>query len=430
MKKFLWVPGAVATTLFLLHFFGAAGFSLAGSDFRFALQISPRGITEISFPPVGKIAAQTHLSPLKLTLTLEGIDPDQLVSLLASPDYQALMEQEVKKAFQQVLFYFLVLAALGGLLPFLLFPKRQWRTYLGGTLTGLFTFLFLSAGVYVTYNPAAFLNPTYTGFLKTTPQIFSLAQKAVTNNQSLESQAHNLTLHLTHFFTQLNSLPSHQALAKSTHILHISDLHSNPLAYTFLKEILANFRVDVVVDTGDLSELGTPLEVTLTQNLQEIKVPYFFVPGNHDSLSVLHALQKFPQVKVLTEGKVREIAKIKFLGLQSPEEFQGLSKLQPDVIALHDCYAAEELFGEAPVILCGHSHRQEIKNEAGTILVNAGTSGAAGGRGLVEGEVPYTFAFLYFQPPSTHQRAKLLAVDLLTIEQPSFCFHLERKFFN
>ncbi|KKM10241.1 hypothetical protein SY88_14315 [Clostridiales bacterium PH28_bin88] len=68
--------------------------------------------------------------------------------------------------------------------------------------------------------------------------------------------------------------------------------------------IVTLFPVDAIVDTGDLTDYGTPLEALLVKRLGSIAVPYLFVPGNHDSPAVIQELEQLPNVKVLQEDPV------------------------------------------------------------------------------------------------------------------------------
>jgi predicted MPP superfamily phosphohydrolase len=71
----------------------------------------------------------------------------------------------------------------------------------------------------------------------------------------------------------------------------ISDTHigsPNGGAEEDLRRTVADINqmegIDFVVITGDITELGTDAEIKLAkQILDELKVPYYIIPGNHDS---------------------------------------------------------------------------------------------------------------------------------------------------
>ena len=103
----------------------------------------------------------------------------------------------------------------------------------------------------------------------------------------------------------------------------------------------------------------------------------------------------------------------------------------PDILALHNPLMAEPFLGRLPLILCGHTHSAGIyfDGESPTILVNAGTTGASGVRGLLAPhQNPYSAVILYFNPGSDGGM-ELAAADLISIEQLQDSFTLQR-FYN
>jgi hypothetical protein len=97
--------------------------------------------------------------------------------------------------------------------------------------------------------------------------------------------------------------------------------------------------------------------------------------------------------------------------------------LPPDVLLLHNHRVAEPLAGTVPVILYGHDHRARVTREAGSVLVDAGTSGAAGVRYFTVADPPaYTAALLTFSPGSP---PRLTAVDLIEVREPAGGFSIQ-----
>ena len=45
--------------------------------------------------------------------------------------------------------------------------------------------------------------------------------------------------------------------ADTVRVLHVSDLHLNPQAFDVIEQIVDQFAIDVVVDTGDINDWGT-----------------------------------------------------------------------------------------------------------------------------------------------------------------------------
>lgn len=70
-------------------------------------------------------------------------------------------------------------------------------------------------------------------------------------------------------------------------ILHISDLHvgrvATPEPMTALGELIAQLEPDLLVVTGDLTHRGRSAELEHAKSLlEELSLPFFVVPGNHD----------------------------------------------------------------------------------------------------------------------------------------------------
>ena len=133
----------------------------------------------------------------------------------------------------------------------------------------------------------------------------------------------------------------------------------------------------------------------------------------------------------------------------SPEEMEqgavALSSLvkaqpqMPDIVAVHDPKETAWIVGRTPLILCGHMHREsieireaplppktpsEISPLTRTIICNAGTTGAAGGRYFErDSGVPFSCAVLTFRRdikpvriPLRNLRPQLRAIDLIVLD--------------
>ena len=57
-------------------------------------------------------------------------------------------------------------------------------------------------------------------------------------------------------------------------VLHISDLHLNPTSYDIVESVVEQFGIDVVVDTGDSTDLGTVAELPYVNAIGRLEVPY------------------------------------------------------------------------------------------------------------------------------------------------------------
>jgi hypothetical protein len=98
----------------------------------------------------------------------------------------------------------------------------------------------------------------------------------------------------------------------------------------------------------------------------------------------------------------------------------------PDIAAVHDSGQASLLPGLVPVILSGHIHRSSVDVVDGSILINAGSTGAGGIRGVERAsETPSSVQVLYFDPGTV----RLVAVDTIVIYGFSQEFQVSRRVF-
>jgi len=207
--------------------------------------------------------------------------------------------------------------------------------------------------------------------------------------------------------------------------------------------------VDIIIDTGDATDYGTPIEADLAGSIAEIGLPWVFVPGNHDSPAVIETLASLDNVYVLEEdllyledldfavaGIADPASADTSMTVRSREDYKNaaarlkevISKAdqQPAVIISHHLYIVEEFTEMDAVLLHGHTHRVSINSEGKAILIDAGTSGGAGIRGLMaSGEVPYSMVLLHFN--RIEDRWVVTAADIITVNQLNSGFVLDRR---
>ena len=107
------------------------------------------------------------------------------------------------------------------------------------------------------------------------------------------------------------------------------------------------------------------------------------------------------------------------------------SNTKPDILAVHNPKSTENLSGIVPIILNGHTHKNSVKKENGSFIINAGTTGAAGIRGIQsKGEIPYSAVMLYFKKTEELKQPQLFAADVIKISNFTLGFQVERVFFN
>ncbi|NLO88942.1 MAG: metallophosphoesterase [Clostridia bacterium] len=457
-KRIFWVGLMLAAVgaLAFVFLFSGTDFQVKAFQFNVDMVFTDWGKTEIFIPPIGKISAATHKTPLKLVITLQNIDIEVLKNMLSDPitkqEVINLFIDEIYKCVKLIFYRSLFFAALGGSFAMLLLKNKNIYVYLKGAAVGILTAAFLLLGTYYTYDAKSFLKPEYQGILRAAPWMVRLAEESLAKVDKLEKQMEIIASNFYDMFEKIEDIqPLSSEDSSTVRVLHVSDIHNNPAAYRFIKKIVADFDVSFIVDTGDITDFGTSLETALVEEVGTLGIPYVFVAGNHDSPQIIETMSSLENV-ILLNGGGSVVRGIPVAGIADPSSKGGdilfseddqveqeISKLKelfekegfrPTIIAAHRPNIIREFVGYAPVLLCGHSHSFSIDNEGGSVIINAGTSGAAGIRNLqTSKEIPYTVVLLHFERDEDNNWI-LRAADLLTINNISGVFTMTRKIIN
>lgn len=459
---------------------------------------SRTGETRLELAPLGVVSARTHRSPIALVGRLEQIQVEDLQMVLNEKTNAQQLETDFKRTANTALMDFVLrqvaYGAIGGLLGPLLLSLRRGRYYLAGSLLGLLAPVALLGGAFLTFNGKAFQNPSYTGALRYASSTIRLGKDAFDKFSELGGQLRTIADNLHTLYGRIDAvagtlMPGENA--DTFRVLHITDIHNNVAAFSFIKEVAKNFQVEFIVDTGDLTDFGSTFESSLVGTIADLPYPYVLVLGNHDSPLVAKALEKAPNV-ILMDGNLKTVKGVTLMGLPNPAASrQGLEGINvgpeemlanqtellqrvqalpepPDIVAIHDPRQSFLVWGRVPVVLCGHMHRQYIEEHSApptevtppeqalpqkpllsaptnlqTILCNAGTTGAAGTRYFDKKEgVPFTCAVLTFQrasskiqeagetlPATSSNRPRLLAITMISLDGTFHQYSISRRTF-
>jgi predicted phosphodiesterase len=227
-----------------------------------------------------------------------------------------------------------------------------------------------------------------------------------------------------------------------TLVLHVSDIHSNPVGLELVEKLAESLRVDAVLDTGDLTSFSFSVEAELTPLIRGLDVPYLLVPGNHDSPAVRKQLSH-SGLRVL-DGDVVQVGGVRILGVGDPtftsdsrtttEEARRvragdagkvadlLRRSDPDVLAVHHAVLAGDAGGSMPLVVSGHVHERSRELRNGTLFLTVGSSAATGlGSLLVGADLGYEFEVLRFVG------GRLSAIDYVTLRGADGDFVVERS---
>ncbi len=398
------------------------------------------GGAEVAVPPLGSLAVDVFDGPLRLDVQLQSVDQVRAQALANDPVRLAGVVDTVTddlRAAAVELAVITVLAALGGAaLVSWVTLRRSREPLIAAGLTGAVLLGIGGIGA-TTWRPEALSTPTYTGLLVNANSLIGSAQDIAARFDAYRASLEDLVANVGSLYSTLSALPPPGADDKTVALLHVSDLHLNPAGFDLMEQVVDQFQVDGVLDTGDITDWGSPTENQLIGSVGSLGVPYVFIRGNHDSATTAERVDAQPNTTVLDDSSV-EIGGLTIVGGPDPRftpdkttgdddagpdvltragkrlaELVDSLQAPPDIALVHDPNEAPPLVGAVPLILAGHKHaRQAPEIEDGTRLMVQGSTGGSGLRGL-QGEYPnpLTCTVLYFSADS----GRLQAYDEITL---------------
>lgn len=455
-----------------INLFGSMSYRLAGLDIRISVRIGVPGASVLAIPPIGRIEARTHPTPIRLEATLEDIDPGMLQDAISRGEAPSSISSQFKndsgRLVAIIALRMALLAIAGGAFGSAAVAGWRPRRILAGAAAGLLAGCTLLILTYVTFDERKLANPRYEGVIEAAPWMLGLLDGSLLKAGEVAGSMETIASNIRTFFDKAEAFHKLESDRPFVRVLHVSDIHNNPQAFDFLEQVVKSFTPDFIIDTGDITDFGTAAEARMAaERVRKLGAPYVFVPGNHDSPEVSRVMSSEGGAIVLTDGSV-DLQGLRVAGLGDPgalrndmaaasQEELDLAATRaaaiaapggdsadgnrdsgaPDILAVHDVRVAEVAVGKVPVVLSGHDHHVSVAVRDGTVMVDAGTTGGAGARGLqVDGGVPMSVALLHFtvdgtsrvgRAGDTTRTAELLAVDTIRILGGKQGFDLERR---
>lgn len=402
---------------------------------EFAITPSWTGQTEVQIPPLGSLILDSHDAPATLTVRLDELDPKRTRALISDPRAVERASRtavtDVESGMKRLAITAGGSALLGALLLSALVYRREVRRIAGVGAVVIGMLAGTGGLAYATFDPRSIEEPRYEGLLTNAPAVVGDARRIANRYSEYRAELQRLVLNVSKLYTTASTLPVYEPDAGSIRVLHVSDLHLNPTAFDLISTVATQFNVDVVVDTGDMTDWGSEREGQLyASGVGKVDAPYVYVRGNHDSSAIEQAVSEQDNAIVL-DNHVGTIAGLTFAGIGDPrftpdksqtDEYtkaglklyaQELVKTieskhqQVDVGLVHDPIVASALDGVTPVILAGHTHERTVTTlPGGSLLMVEGSTGGAGLRGLQKGEpVTLDLSVLYFDRETRTLRA-------------------------
>jgi predicted phosphodiesterase len=402
--------------------------------------------TELKVPPLGRVSASTHRMPVTLQAEVDEVNVDRLQTVLSTDAPGDRLRSEFSADLEPLLRTFalraLLAAAAVGALAGGLVPRRRWRHALAGVIGGVASVGLLLGGAWQGYDADAFKEPRLEGPLQRAPALLATVRRHVDGLADVRKRVEMLSDQVSELYSAASVDHPAPGSADEVRILHVSDIHSNPLGLEVTRQLAESFRVQAVLDTGDLTSFGLPIEGRLGELVGQIPVPYLLVPGNHDSKANRETLGAVKNVKLL-DGTVADVDGVRILGIADPtftasnviktDEAEAIKRGEeskvsaavdaaaPNVLAVHDPVLGEGAQGRVPLIVAGHLHRHTANRKSGTLVLTVGSTGATGiGSFTAEDGQPYEAEVLRFV------NRQLVAVDRVELRGVGGSFRVDR----
>jgi predicted MPP superfamily phosphohydrolase len=375
---------------------------------------------------------------VRVHVAVRTVDLGGVQTIVASPAELAALDERLVADLRDVLTKAAVRAGLVAIAGAAIVAGLLLRSVRRALVAGAVAVVAVG-GVYglagLTFDPEAVREPRFTGLLSSAPQLVASAEAIASNFDAYADQLARIVTNVSQLYDTTIALPTFAPDGDTIRLLHVSDLHLNPSAWTVIRAVAEQYDVDVIIDTGDIADHGTAPESAYVRPIADLGRPYVFVKGNHDSILTAAAVAEAPNAVVL-DGTPVNVAGVRLLGAPDPrftpdqttrgtadEDIRRASEelsddarslIEPaDVVVFHDPTHAELFDGAAPLVLAGHAHeRQTVVFDEGTRIMVQGSTGGAGLRALENEEpTPVTLSVLYLDP----ETKQLAAWDDITL---------------
>jgi predicted phosphodiesterase len=440
----------------------ALGVLLAGrvsadvGPFRAEFSVTPSvsGGTDVSIPPLGSLHLDSHGGPAHLSIQLAALDQKRTTALVTNPNALAQASggavDDLQNGMARLALQVAGVSVLGamGLATIVYRSMRRVATAGGIAMLVLGGTAIVSLG---TFRPAAIEEPRYEGLLVNAPAVVGDARRIAGRYEAYRAELQRLVGNVGKLYDTVSTLPVYEPDNSTIRVLHISDMHLNPAAWSVVRTVVQQFNVNVIIDTGDMTDWGSEPEDSYVASIAALKVPYVYIRGNHDSPRTAAAVGRQPNAKVIDGGSPITVDGLTIVGIGDPRftpdkssaanapgsddagtraelnagealstAITGMGK-PPDIALVHDPVAATPLAGQVPLVLAGHTHKRDVRrlatpdgtapDAARTLLMTEGSTGGAGLRGLENKEpLPLALSVLYFD-----QKHVLQAYDDISV---------------
>lgn len=455
-NKTLKIIFSLLLMFLIIQLLSPVSFSMGAFEFETSVKFGTGGKTFIHFPPLGNIIASTHIPPIDFHLSLKNIHLEALSEYTKNISQESLMPEnilrEIKVTMVKYLVSLLIFVFFLGIVASLLWSGgkiRKKEMLSSGLINIVVLCIFFSISA-LSYDQDAFSEAEYKGILEAAPWVLSFLEEGAGVIEEIGLQFADVVENISILQKEMEQDVISGEDKSTVNVLHVSDIHNNPAAFDFIERITDTFDVDLVLDTGDLVDYGTTFELDfLRQFIGQINIPYVFIPGNHESPSVIEQLKTIENIIVLEEGII-EIEGLRIAGIADPASSstamavidenimeQNAKRLlktvadagKVDITAAHNPLSFKYLRNNNNLLLGGHQHIPYIKKTENYVEINAGSTGASGIRGVQRLEINFSLVLLQFQ---FSEEGVLIpfSADLIKVKHLPLNFSFERFLFR
>lgn len=399
------------------------------------------GEARVQIPPLGTLTVNAFDGPIALDITVLRVNQDQAEAVVngttsldqlttnVTADLRGMI---VALAIKTILFALLGAAAMS----ILVWHKRVRDTVITTSIAIALVAGTLSVGLW-TFDGKKLEEPEYSGLLARAPALIGDVEDLGARFADYRKSLVKLVTNVSKLYGVVSTLPADPGDADVIRVLHISDIHLNPTGLDLTANLVKQFNVDFVIDTGDINDWGTEPEQSFTSLISTVKVPYVFIRGNHDSVATAAGVAAQKNAIVLND-EVVTVDGVVIAGIGDPRftpdketrdddastatvEQAGTQLVSTineygkpvDIALVHDPVSATPLADVVPLVLAGHTHKRAVSELSDkTLLMIEGSTGGAGLRGLEkEAPTPLEATVLYLDK----QTKQLLAFDEVTL---------------
>jgi len=266
----------VPARVLLAAVFGAAvAVALAGSirapigpfDTMVIARPSLNSVSTVKVAPLGSIELDTHAGPVGIVLRVEELRPDEAERIARDPAVLHSVEDEIasdaRDALVGLLFRVVGVCTLGGGLGAFALARRTWGTAVAGSAVGALVAGAVAVVAVATFEPEAVAEPRYSGLLAAAPNAVGDVESIIEQFDDYRAQLAELVGNVAALYRAGQGLPELDPGEDTIRVLHVSDIHNNPQAFDLMEQLIDQFDLQAVIDSGDLTDWGTAPESQL-----------------------------------------------------------------------------------------------------------------------------------------------------------------------